>query len=132
MCGGVSIDEPVHNNIMKDHSDRVLQKYGEDSFLGIFWSQQLKLATVSSSKGRWWHPLVVKWCLYLQHLSGKAYETIRNSGIINLPSLRTVRDYKHLEITKIGFSIEADRQLLDILKQKDDLGKHGVVLFDEM
>lgn len=134
-CGGVSIDEPVHNdlvNIMKDHSDRVLQKHGEDSFLGIFWSQQLKSATVSSSKGRRWHPLVVKWCLYLQHLSGKAYETIRNSGIINLPSSRTLRDYKHLEITKIGFSIEADRQLLDILKQKDDLGKHGVVLFDEM
>ena len=134
-CEGVSIDEPVHKdlvNIMKNHSDKVLQKHGEDSFLGIFWSQQLKSATVSSSKGRRWHPLVVKWCLYLQHLSGKAYETIRNSGIINLPSSRTLRDYKHLEITKIGFSIEADRQLLDILKEKDDLAKYGVVLFDEM
>ena len=134
-CGGVSIDEPVHNdlvNIMKNHSDKVLQKHGEDSFLGIFWSQQLKSAAVSSSKGRRWHPLVVKWCLYLQHLSSKAYETIRNSGIISLPSSRTLRDYKHLEVTKIGFSIEADRQLLDILKQKDDLAKYGVVLFDEM
>ena len=133
--GGVSIDEPVHNDfvsIMKKHSDKVLQEHGEDSFLGIFWSQQLKSASVSSSKGRRWHPLVVKWCLYLQHLSGKAYETIRNSGIINLPSSRTLRDYKHLEITKIGFSNEADRQLLDILQQKDHLAKYGVVLFDEM
>ena len=26
-------------NMMKDHTDEVLQKHGEDSFLGIFWSQ---------------------------------------------------------------------------------------------
>ena len=48
-CGGVSIDEPVHDdlvNMMKDHTDKVLQKHGEDSFLGIFWSQQRK--TVAS------------------------------------------------------------------------------------
>ena len=54
-CRGVSIDEPVHNDfvsIMKNHSDKVLQEHGEDSFLGIFWSQQLKSASVSSSKGR--------------------------------------------------------------------------------
>ena len=34
----------------------------------IFWSQQMKSATVSSSKGRRWHPLVIKWCLYIQHI----------------------------------------------------------------
>ena len=32
----------------------------------------------------------------------------------------------------MGFSIEADRQLLDILKQNNDLAKYGIVLFDEM
>ena len=87
---------------------------------------------MSSSKGRWWHPLVIKWCLYIKHLSSKAYDTIRSSGIIYLPSTRTVQYYKHLDNTKIGFSIKADRQLCDILKQKDDLAKYGVVLFDEM
>lgn len=34
--------------------------------------------------------------------------------------------------TTVGFSIEADRQLLDILNQKDGLAKYGVLLFDEM
>ena len=133
--GGVSIDEPVHDdlvNMMKYHTDEVLQKHGEDSFLSIFCFQQIKSATVSSSKGRRWHPLVIKWCLYLQHLSSKAYDTIRSSGVINLPSCHILRDYKHLQDTKIGFSIEADRQLCDILEQKDDLAKYGVVLFDEM
>ena len=32
----------------------------------------------------------------------------------------------------MGFSIEADRQLLDLLNQKDELTKYGVVLIDEM
>ena len=76
-------------------------------------------------------PLVVKWCLYLHHISSKAYETICNSGILTLPSSRTLQDYKHLSSTT-GFSIQADRQLLDILNQKDDLAKYAVLLFDEI
>ena len=58
--------------------------------------------------------------------------TIRNSGIITLPSTRTLQDYKHLSSTAVGFSVEADKQLLDILNQKDDLAKYCVLLFDEM
>jgi len=75
---------------------------------------------------------MIKWCLYLHHLSNKSYKTIRKSGVINLPSSRTLRDYKHVSPTKVGFSIEADRQLIDLLAQKDSLAKYGVVLFDEM
>ena len=58
--------------------------------------------------------------------------TIRNSGIITLPSSRTLRDYKHLSSTKVGSSIEADRQLVDILAQKNGLAKYGMLMFDEM
>ena len=119
-------------SMMKTHSEDVQKKHSEESFLGIFWTQQLKAATAASSRGQRWHPLVIKWCLYLHHLSSKAYETIRNSGIINLPSSRTLRDYTHLHPTKMGFSIGADRQLLDLLNQKDELTKYGVVLIDEM
>ena len=132
---GVLVEEPVHNDLvvmMKDHADSVLKKHGEDSFLGIFWSQQMKSVAAANCHGRRWHPLVIKWCLYLHHLSSKSYETICNSGIVNLPSSCTLREHKHLENTKIGFSIEADRQLTDILQQKDDLAKYGIVLFDEM
>ena len=75
---------------------------------------------------------MIKWCLYLHHLSGKAYDTIRKSGVINLPYSRTLRDYKHVSPTEVGFSVEADRQIIDLLAQKDTLAKYGVVLFDEM
>ena len=132
---GLKVEDVIHDDlvaIMKNHSEDVLAKYGEDSFQGIFWSQQLKATAATGALGRRWHPLIIKWCLYLHHISSKAYETIRNSGIITLPSSRTLRDYKHLSSTKVGFSIEADRQLVAILAQKNSLVKYGMLMFDEM
>ena len=132
---GLRLEESIHNDlvdIMKDHLDSIQSKYGQDSFQGIFWTQQQKSATAANPSGRRWHPLMIKWCLYLHHLSGKAYDTIRKSGVINLPSSRTLRDYKHVSPTEVGFSVEADRQIIDLLAQKDTLAKYGVVLFDEM
>lgn len=132
---GVIVEDPIHNDlvtIMKKQSESVLSQYGEESFQGIFWSQQLKATAATTASGRRWHPLIIKWCLYLHHVSSKAYETIRNSGVVALPSSRTLRDYKHLSSTNVGYSVEADRQLVDILAQKDDLAKYGMLLFDEM
>ena len=71
-------------------------------------------------------------CTFTTIISTKAYETIRNSGILTLPSSRTLWDYRHLSSTSVGLSIEADSQLLDILNQKDDLTKYCVLLFNEM
>ena len=39
--------------------------------------------------------LMIKWCIYLCHLSSKAYDTLRQSGVVYLPSRRTLRDYTH-------------------------------------
>jgi len=68
----------------------------------------------------------------LHHLSSKAYNTIRNSGILTLPSEQTLREYTHLSSTKVGFSVDAERQLLDLLNVKENLAKYGVTLIDEM
>ena len=61
-----------------------------------------------------WHPLFIKWCLYLRHLSGKAYELLRDSGCVRLPSQRTLRDYTHYISASVGFSAEVDEQLLHV------------------
>ena len=70
---GVKVEDPVHNDlvaIMKKHSEGVLTKHGEESFQGIFWSQQLKATAANNATGRRWHPLIIKWCMYLHHVSG--------------------------------------------------------------
>ena len=57
---------------------------------------------------------IVKENTTLIHVSGKAYEILRQSGCIKLPSQRTLRDYTHFVSTTVGFSTEVDRQLMDI------------------
>ena len=81
-----------------------------------------------------WHPLIIKWCLYLRHLSGKAYETVRSSGCIRLPSQRTLRDYTHYVSAATGFSTAIDKQLaaaadIDNCSEKD---KYTLIVMDEM
>ena len=54
---------------------------------------QNKATAAKGSKGMRWHPLMIKWCLYLKSLSTAAYETLRD--VIRLPSTRTLLDYTH-------------------------------------
>ena len=61
-----------------------------------------------------WHPLFIKWCLYLRYLSGKSYELLRSSGCVKLPSQSTLRDYTHFIPSGIGFSADVDKNLIDV------------------
>ena len=58
---------------------------------------------------------MIRWALYLHCRSSGAYETLQKSGVIALPSSRTLRDYRHLSSTSSpGFSVTTD--LLDLIK----------------
>ena len=112
----VDVDEDLDKDIrdMVDESrDRVRDDYPEGSFQRVFWDQQEKAASLKNSKSMRWHPLFIRWCLYLRHLSGEAYEMMRNSKCIYLPSQRTLRDYTHYTTTTTGFSAEVDKQIYD-------------------
>ena len=76
-----------------------------DSLERIFWEQQEKAALVKNARSMKWHPLMIRWCLYLRHISGKAYEAMRRSGILKLPTQRTLKDYTYYTSTTIGFSV---------------------------
>ena len=82
-----------------------------DGFQKLFWQQQSKAASRSSAKGMRWHPLMIKWCLYLRHRSSGAYELLRESGCLKLPSQRTLRDYMHFVKAATGFSSEVDEMV---------------------
>ena len=79
--------------IMEDENKAIYSKYAENSFPFIFWKTQMECMSKDGNlkKGIRWHPLIIKWCLYLKHQSSKSYETLRQSGI-SLPSQRTLRD----------------------------------------
>ena len=71
--------------------------------------------------------------IYLHPQSSKAYETLRDSGCIHLPSQRTLRDYTNCVKASAGFSIEVNRQLMQVahLTSCPDYEKLVVLLLDE-
>ena len=134
---GVAVEDVVHtdlHDIMVRESDSISQAFPEGSFARIFWEQQLDGASRKDRRVMRWHPLMVKWCLYLRHKSSGAYELLRDSGCLTLPSQRTLRDYTHHVKAIVGFSGEVDRQLAHAAKVEScqEFQKCVVILIDEM
>ena len=102
--------------ILKENFSHIAEKYPENSFHRIFWKQHSQAASTRNVRGVRWHPAMIRWCLYLRHLSGKAYETLRNTGVLTLPSQRTLRDYTHYIPATTGFSNQVDKMLRETLK----------------
>lgn len=74
-----------------------------------------------------WHPLFIKWCLYICHPSSKAYKTLRDTGVIALPSQRTLRDYSNAVKADAGFSFEVDKRLLHSAKLESSEKSHSLI-----
>ena len=102
---GIPVDVDLHTNLVQIMSHRaadVLQDHCPGSFGRVFWEAQQRAASLSDSRSMRWDPLMIMWCIYLHHLSSTAYETLRRSGIVHLPSQRTLRDYTHHIPAKSG------------------------------
>lgn len=131
------VDEVVASDlssIVAEENGQVEAMYPKGSFQRLFWEQQREAATKKDSRGRRWHPLMIRFCLYLRHQSNKAYETLRQSGVISLLSQRTLRDYSHAITAKPGFSDAVDQQLMLAAKVATcrEWEKLLVILIDEM
>ena len=120
--------------IMSDGNKNVLDEFPEGSFARLFWQQQLDALSKKSKKGMRWDPLMIKWCLYLRHKSSGAYELLRSSGVISLPSQRTLRDYTHYVNSTVDFSKDVDTQLAMAAKLSscEEFQKCCIMLMDEM
>ena len=132
---GVNVD-PELNEDLKDmvekSRDEIHKTYPEGSFERVFWGEQEKAMSLSDARSMRWHPVFIKWCLYLQHLSGRAYETLRASGCIHLPSQRTLRDYTHYIPAKVGFSAEVDEQLIAMIDFTKERNSYVALILDEV
>ncbi len=66
---GVSLDEEAHEDMkaITSESAKFLEELPADSFKRIFWLQQLEAASQKDARTMRWHPLMIRWCLYLRH-----------------------------------------------------------------
>ena len=108
---GMLMDDVDHSdfkNLMLSESTEITKKYHKNSFEYFFWEQQMKAAQCRDVRHMCWHPVMIKWCLYLKHKSSSMYKALRESGCISLPSQRTLRDYTHCITATVGFSDHVD------------------------
>ncbi len=75
-----------------------------------------------------------RWCIYLRHLSSSAYELLCTSGVLKLPSQRTLRDYTYYTQSCNGFSVSVDRQIMDMVNINScpERDKYVIIIMDEM
>ena len=135
--GSIEVDESTHSDlqeIVTASTQQVTKEFPENSFQHLFWDQQKSALERKDSKSMRWHPLMIKWCLYLRHISGRAYEMLRDSGCVKLPSQRTLRDYTHCVTSSAGFSADVDRYLLKVanIRECAQFQKNVAMVIDEM
>ena len=132
---GVPLDEQASddfNHILQNEGCRRMERVEGNTFQHLFWKQQVEAASKKDPRGMRWHPLMIKWCIYLHYLSQGAYETM--CSCISLPSQRTLRDYTHHLKPGSGFSAGVDNHLhiAARLDKCDERDKCVLLLLDEM
>jgi hypothetical protein len=72
--------------------------------------------------------------VYLRHLSSSAYEMVRTTGLLHLPSQRTLRDYTYYTEACHGFSASVDQQLRKVARIESCrlMEQYVVLIMDEM
>jgi len=134
----VKVDEDLNEHLVdiaEKHSSAVAECFPEGSFARSFWDSQCRAISLKSSNSMKWDPVIIRWYLYLRHLSGSsAYEMLRESGVIKLPFQRSLRDYTYYTKAVCGFSEAVDRQLMEAANTQTcaDHEKYVVLLMDEM
>ena len=133
----VPVGDALHEElkqIMQDNTITINQSYPSNSFARIFWESQQQAARMKSSRSMRWDPLMIRWCLYLRHLSSSAYETIRETGVIRLPCQRTLQDYTYYTKAAVGFSADVDRQVMEEARIMTcpEREKYVIIIMDEM
>ena len=114
-------------------SSKVQEKYPLDTPQRIFWDQQVHYNSLKNPKQMRWHPFMIRFALNMKYLSSSAYRAVRQSGVINLPSERTLADYTHWAAPHSGVQYE---YIEEFKRQLDDLPagqrQYACLSMDEM
>ena len=135
---GTTVEDDLDNHltqIMTTKSKEVESMFEEGTFGRVFWEAQKRALSVKKLSAMRWDPVIIRWCLYLRHLAGSsAYEMLRESGAIKLPSQRTLRDYTYYTKTKSGFGDDVDWQLMEAaqIRTCPEREKYVALTMDEM
>ena len=131
---GVDLNQSLHDDfvgIYHENTEAVHNKFPPGTFERLFWDQQAEVLNIDKRQIRW-HPMMIKWCLNLKLLSSSAYSALRSTGVLTLPSERTLRDYTHFFKAGSGFSSDVDTQLRKEAQLESSRNSFVCLVFDEV
>ena len=121
------------SRIVTDVTQDVKDSFPVDSPQRVFWEQQAKYNALRDKRQMRWHPLMIRFALNLKYLSSSAYRGIMESGLISLPSERTLIDYTHWITPHSGVQYEFIEHLKSELERDLPTRPHNCTLMmDEM
>ena len=112
------------NQIMIENSENITP------FMKMFWEQQQK--QFSKGSGARYHPMVIRFCLSLASKSASAYDELRSSNVLTLPSRRTLRDYRNAIRPSAGFNPQIVQELIKTSSKLTGFQRYIVLSFDEI
>ena len=120
-------------HIVADVTSEVREKFAENSPQRIFWEAQVHYNSLKDKRQMRWHPLAIRFALNIKYLSSSAYRGIRQSGVIALPSERTLADYTHWVTPQVGVQLEFVEELQTLMAEDVPCGLRQCALsMDEM
>ena len=123
----VQINEGLSSDLIE-----IIGKEGKTTpFMDLFWQQQKKMFS-RSPRGVRFHPAIIRFALSLCIKSPSAYEELQKSGVIRLPSQRTLASYKNYIRPQPGFSRQVLDELIRATKDFSGFKRFIAMLFDEM
>ncbi|XP_070573886.1 uncharacterized protein [Ptychodera flava] len=107
---------------------------GNNPDLLLLWDEQKKMLQTKGATGRRWHPKIIRMCLSIWMRSPRAYEELKRSGMLILPSGRLLSMYKNCVDQNPGLN---DAVLEWMVREADNTclpieGRNGGIVLDEM
>ena len=119
----------INSNIADDIEEVMNKNLNVSPFMKFFWEQQK--SSQNEGSGVHYHPMIIRFCLSIASKSASAYNELRSSNVLTLPSLRTLRDYKNAIRPTTGFNMEVIEELCKTTETLQS-SQRFVLSFDEM
>lgn len=99
---------------LSDSLTEILKNSDISPAQSIFLQQQVKASQQKNASSMRWHPTILRFALSLHLTSPTAYELVKQTGMLFLPSSRTLFDYSHVKPASEG----VDKMVLNSVAQR--------------
>ena len=103
---GVTLGSAKEEEDMTEIVKEAFKNSKDGSLQKLFLEQQIAASNRKGMRGMKWHPLMIRLALQVRMVSASAYNVLRNSGFVKLPSERYLFDYSHVFEAKPGINFD--------------------------